>query len=65
MYRQARVHVYDLFGEIHIAARVWAQDSKTGEIGEPEHFTLTCKGIGNDTDGKWLRDALMEFVETL
>jgi hypothetical protein len=65
MFTHAEVTLYDCFTDVVITARVKQHDGLESPVVAYETFSSQVKGTGEDNPRKWLRDALMDFIETL
>lgn len=61
----AVVNVYDFMSDVYIGARVYDLDERAGASRLVHETVLLIPGAGVDQGRKWLRDALVELVETL
>ena len=66
MYRVATVSAYDMLDQVHATATVSRYEAD-GAGYERGVFTASVqvRGIGEETDARWLRDALIALAETL
>lgn len=66
MIRNATVSAYDVLGEVWVAATV---TTRWGFQDDPQTRTRTVsvqvRGTGEETDERWLRDALIALAEVL
>jgi len=66
MYRTATMSAYDMLDHVFVTASVSRYEAD-GAGFERGTFTASVqvRGVGEDSDSRWLRDALIALAETL
>lgn len=66
MWRSATITAYDVMETVHVTATVRTNDGLSiGTSSRVLEISVQVKSVGEETDARWLRDALVALAESL